>query len=176
MSVGLGTQIALSAALGLGLIFAGCGSSAAPEDSSTSSRPTIPVIGNYPAAAGTGSVASASSGSGFKGWRGDAAGSSGAAGQATAAGSGGAAGSAGRAAAGSSASAGSSAAGTSGADAGSGATSMDDPLDLFGGAAPAAAPSCDGLVCVEDKDCQDLYPMESAACKLTKCVDFACSK
>lgn len=177
MSVVQGTQVARGLVLALGLIAAGCGSSAEPEESSDSnSNPSIPVVGNYPAA---GAAGQASSSDGFKGWRSDAAGSS--AGKGAAAGSSGAvaAGSSG-AAAGSGGSAGAlSAAGAGGAAgtapaAGSGGDSStdDDPLGLFG---PSnSAPSCEGLICVEDQDCKDLYPEESAACKFTKCVDFAC--
>ena len=59
------------------------------------------------------------------------------------------------------------------AAAGSGGGMEDDPLgDLFG--LGSGTPSCEGLICVEDKDCQDLYPTENATCKFTKCVDLTC--
>jgi hypothetical protein len=177
MSVGQGTQIALNVARGLvlalGLVTVGCGSSAEPEESSDSNNPSIPVVGNYPAA---GSAGQTSSGDGFKGWRGDAAGSS--AGSAAAAGavaagsSAVAAGSGGSAGTASTAGAGGAAGNAAAAGSGGDSSSDDDPLGLFG--PTADAPSCEGLICVEDQDCKELYPEESATCKFTKCVDFAC--
>jgi hypothetical protein len=179
MSVGLRTQsAALRAAHGmvwtLALMFAGCGSASEPEGE-PNSTPSIPVVGNYPASGGAGQ---SSSGDGWKGWRSAAAGSSGAVATGPAAGSSSASATAGSSAsaAGSGGSAGTAsataaAAGTKAA-AGSGAADEDDALDIFGQSSGAA--SCDGLVCVEDQDCKDLYPEESAACTFTQCVDFAC--
>jgi hypothetical protein len=56
-------------------------------------------------------------------------------------------------------------------DAGMPEEAEDDPFDGIFGPLPI---SCDGLLCLEDSDCASLYPDETAACKLTKCVDFVC--
>ena len=176
MSVRQGTQIALCA--GLVLMFAGCGSSATEDESSAGSGGSnIPVVGNYPSAANAGQNGLAS---GFKGWRNDAAaGSSGASGMKAAAGGGaGSAGSAGAAGAAGNAAAGSGsagAAGNAGAAGAAGDASQDDPLDLFGsGGSSSATSTCEGMICVEDRDCQDLYPDENARCKFTRCEEFEC--
>lgn len=183
-----GKQFALCA--GLGLILFACGSSA-PDDTATAGN-GAPLVDNFPSGnAGQGS------GTGFKGWQKDAAGSGGAAGQAVvAAGSGGAAGSAG-AAAGSSGAAGSAGVaaaagkGGTGGSAGSSEPSEPDPFDLLGlGAAgatggdpigelfgeagapaPAAANSCTDVVCIDHADCQ---APERASCRFTRCENFVC--
>lgn len=182
-------------ALGLLLasVFIACSASPAEEDTAASSG-QIPVVGNYPSASAGSKAASTSDG--FKGWGPSAsAGSSGAAGIAAGAAGMGAAGSAGAAAgSGTAGTAGTAAAGAGGSASADMSATSDDPLDLFGsgaggasapgsdpiadlfgpGASGAPAPSCEGLVCLEDADCQNLYPEEHAQCKFTGCVDLVC--
>jgi hypothetical protein len=62
------------------------------------------------------------------------------------------------------------AAGSGGAGGAAGAA----PDDIFGGLFGPAPLSCDGLLCLEDADCSTLYPDETTACKLTRCVDLFC--
>jgi hypothetical protein len=113
---------------------------------------------------------------GFTGW-GKNAGAGGAAGMAgkTAAAAMGGAGVAGRP---------TNAAGSGGATssmagaAAAGSMAEEDPLgDLFNmgmGMAAAPAISCEGQVCLEFADCENLHPDEHAACKFTRCEDLEC--
>jgi len=167
-------------------MFAACGSAPA-EETAGGAGSSVPLISNYPGAAGRstdgwkGWANANASGKGGTGGAAGVAGSAGTAGKTTvAAGSGGAAAAA--------ASAGS--AGSTGAPAaGSGTTAAaEDPFDIFGlGSAGAPADdlldpfggmpgmvSCTGLLCAELADCQNLYPTEHAACKFTQCVDLEC--
>jgi hypothetical protein len=60
---------------------------------------------------------------------------------------------------------------------GSGAAGAPAEDDFFGGLFDPPAPdelSCEGLLCFEAADCASLYPDETAACKFTRCEDFAC--
>jgi hypothetical protein len=150
--------------------FGGCGSQAPTPPMAAGSGGAPVLVVENPGSAGRVAAVGGSEAAGVS------APSPGGAG-ATAAGSGGVSASAGAAAAGRAAIAGSGgnvSAGAGGSGVAGGASAADDDDDLLGGLLPTPQVSCDGLVCLEDADCADLYPDEDALCHFTHCQDLTC--